>query len=160
MGDRPSAGCRPLSWNVYQLMAPHEQPYTRMLINAAPNPDARVERIRNRIRVSGEQLSPLDPEFALRFLPSRPGRPGLQAKASGSQLGPLCGKAQSAGDESCCQDKPWNAPRNSGLRSLPKQASARKILRHGPVRKFYATGETTETRTNFLLDGAAVARSL
>ena len=55
-------------------------PYTRMLISAAPIPDPRVERTRNRIRVPGELSSPLDPEAALRFLPSKRGRPGYRPK--------------------------------------------------------------------------------
>ncbi len=57
-----------------------EHPYTRMLISAAPIPDPRVERTRDRVRVPGELSSPLDPEAALRFLPSRRGQPGYRPK--------------------------------------------------------------------------------
>ncbi|MDE0698233.1 MAG: ABC transporter ATP-binding protein [Boseongicola sp.] len=55
-------------------------PYTRMLISAAPIPDPRVERTRSRIRVPGELSSPLDPEAALRFLPSRRGQLGYRPR--------------------------------------------------------------------------------
>ena len=62
------------------LYSTPEHPYTRMLISAAPIPDPRVERTRNRIRVPGELSSPLDPEAALRFLPSRRGQPGYRPR--------------------------------------------------------------------------------
>ncbi len=51
-------------------------PFTRTLISAAPIPDPRVERIRNRIRVPGDLISSSDPEDALRFLPPGRGQPG------------------------------------------------------------------------------------
>ncbi|MEM8980061.1 MAG: ABC transporter ATP-binding protein [Pseudomonadota bacterium] len=46
-------------------------PYTQTLISAVPIPDPEVERTRVRLRLPGELPSPLDPEAALRFLPSR-----------------------------------------------------------------------------------------
>jgi oligopeptide/dipeptide ABC transporter ATP-binding protein len=63
-------------------------PYTRALLSAALIPDPAVERRRPRVRLTGELPSPLDPEGALRFLPSRRGqtpvyRPRLEAVAPG-----------------------------------------------------------------------------
>ena len=46
-------------------------PYTKALISAVPIPDPDIERKRKRIKLSGELQSPLDPDAALRFLPSR-----------------------------------------------------------------------------------------
>lgn len=62
------------------LYSAPEHPYTRMLISAAPIPDPRVERTRNRIRIPGELSSPLEPAAALRFLPSRRGQPDYRPK--------------------------------------------------------------------------------
>jgi oligopeptide/dipeptide ABC transporter ATP-binding protein len=59
------------------LYANPTHPYTRALLSAAPIPDPAVERSRQRVRLSGEPPSPMDPLAALRFLPSRrPVRPG------------------------------------------------------------------------------------
>ena len=53
------------------LFADPRHPYTRALLAAAPIPDPALERARQRVRLSGEPPSPLDPRSALRFLPSR-----------------------------------------------------------------------------------------
>ena len=62
-----------------QLYAHPTHPYTRGLLSAAPIPDPAKERSRQRVRLTGEPPSPLDPRSALRFLPSRrsadPGAP-------------------------------------------------------------------------------------
>ncbi|MDR3512267.1 MAG: dipeptide ABC transporter ATP-binding protein [Caulobacteraceae bacterium] len=54
-----------------QLYARPTHPYTRGLLSAAPIPDPAAERARVRVRLIGEPPSPLDPQSALRFLPSR-----------------------------------------------------------------------------------------
>ena len=54
-----------------ELFANPRHPYTRALLAAAPIPDPALERGRQRVRLSGEPPSPLDPRSALRFLPSR-----------------------------------------------------------------------------------------
>ena len=46
-------------------------PYTKALLSAAPIPDPTTERTRQRVRLSGEPPSPMDPKASLRFLPSR-----------------------------------------------------------------------------------------
>ena len=46
-------------------------PYTKALLSAAPIPDPTTERTRQRVRLSGEPASPMDPKASLRFLPSR-----------------------------------------------------------------------------------------
>ena len=46
-------------------------PYTKALLSAAPIPDPKTERTRQRVRLSGEPPSPMDPKGALRFLTSR-----------------------------------------------------------------------------------------
>ena len=54
-----------------QIYAHPRHPYTRALLSAAPIPDPAIERGRERVRLSGEPPSPLDPASAFRFLPSR-----------------------------------------------------------------------------------------
>jgi len=54
-----------------QLYADPRHPYTKALLSAAPIPDPAIERQRQRVRLTGEPPSPLDPRAALRFLPSR-----------------------------------------------------------------------------------------
>ncbi len=46
-------------------------PYTKALLSAAPIPDPAVERHRQRLKLTGEPPSPMDPKAAFRFLPSR-----------------------------------------------------------------------------------------
>jgi oligopeptide/dipeptide ABC transporter ATP-binding protein len=54
-----------------RLYTDAQHPYTRALLSAAPIPDPKVERTRQRLKLTGEPPSPLDPRAALRFLPSR-----------------------------------------------------------------------------------------
>ncbi|HEV2533211.1 dipeptide ABC transporter ATP-binding protein [Phenylobacterium sp.] len=54
-----------------QLYAGARHPYTRALLSAAPIPDPKVERTRQRLKLTAEPPSPMDPRAALRFLPSR-----------------------------------------------------------------------------------------
>ena len=53
------------------LYSDARHPYTRSLLSAAPIPDPVRERARQRIRLTGEPPSPMDPNSALRFLPSK-----------------------------------------------------------------------------------------
>jgi len=48
-----------------------QHPYTKALLSAAPIPDPAVERTRKRLKLVGEPPSPMDPQAAFRFLPSR-----------------------------------------------------------------------------------------
>ncbi|MDO8334219.1 MAG: ATP-binding cassette domain-containing protein, partial [Nitrosomonas sp.] len=54
-----------------QLYEDPRHPYTKALLSAAPIPDPKIERTRERVRLTGEPPSPLDPLAALRFLPSK-----------------------------------------------------------------------------------------
>ena len=54
-----------------RLYAAARHPYTQALLSAAPIPDPRVERHRQRVKLKGEPPSPMDPRAALRFAPSR-----------------------------------------------------------------------------------------
>ncbi|HEX5377518.1 MAG TPA: dipeptide ABC transporter ATP-binding protein [Phenylobacterium sp.] len=54
-----------------RLYAHPQHPYTKALLSAAPIPDPRIERTRQRLKLAGEPPSPMDPRSALRFLPSR-----------------------------------------------------------------------------------------
>ncbi len=63
-----------------------QHPYTKALISAAPIPDPVVERTRQRLRLTGEPASPMDPKSAFRFAPSRIGQgaaPALREVAPG-----------------------------------------------------------------------------
>ncbi len=53
------------------IYAGARHPYTKALISAAPIPDPRVEKTRERLKLSGDLPSPLDPRAQLRFLPSQ-----------------------------------------------------------------------------------------
>ena len=53
------------------IYAGPRHPYTKALLSAAPIPDPKRERGRQRVRLAGELPSPLDPLAGLRFLPSR-----------------------------------------------------------------------------------------
>lgn len=48
-------------------------PYTKSLISAVPIPDPKIEKNRTRLKIPGELPSPLNPNAALRFLPSKLG---------------------------------------------------------------------------------------
>jgi oligopeptide/dipeptide ABC transporter ATP-binding protein len=54
-----------------QLYAGAQHPYTRALLSAAPIPDPAIERTRQRLKLTGEPPSPMDPRAAWRFAPSR-----------------------------------------------------------------------------------------
>ncbi|MDZ4370728.1 MAG: dipeptide ABC transporter ATP-binding protein [Phenylobacterium sp.] len=54
-----------------QIWQAPQHPYTQALLSAAPIPDPAVERTRKRLRLVGEPPSPMDPNAAFRFLPSR-----------------------------------------------------------------------------------------
>ncbi len=54
-----------------QLYENPRHPYTKALLSAAPIPDPKIERTRERVKLQGEPPSPMDPRSALRFLPSR-----------------------------------------------------------------------------------------
>jgi len=54
-----------------QLYAGARHPYTKALLSAAPIPDPVLERTRQRVKLSGEPPSPMDPRAAFRFAPSR-----------------------------------------------------------------------------------------
>ena len=54
-----------------QIYAAPQHPYTKALLSAAPIPDPVRERGRQRVKLTGEPPSPLDPRSALRFMPSR-----------------------------------------------------------------------------------------
>ena len=54
-----------------QLYAGARHPYTKALLSAAPIPDPTIERTRQRVKLTGEPPSPIDPRAAFRFLPSR-----------------------------------------------------------------------------------------
>jgi oligopeptide/dipeptide ABC transporter ATP-binding protein len=63
-----------------------QHPYTKALISAAPIPDPAIERTRQRLRLTGEPASPMDPKSAFRFAPSRMGEgaaPALREIAPG-----------------------------------------------------------------------------
>jgi oligopeptide/dipeptide ABC transporter ATP-binding protein len=63
-----------------------QHPYTKALLSAAPIPDPAAERTRLRLKLEGEPPSPLDPNAAFRFAPSRLGSgvpPALQEVAPG-----------------------------------------------------------------------------
>jgi oligopeptide/dipeptide ABC transporter ATP-binding protein len=54
-----------------QLYSDPRHPYTKALLSAAPIPDPAIERTRERIRLTGDPPSPMDPRAAFRFAPSR-----------------------------------------------------------------------------------------
>jgi oligopeptide/dipeptide ABC transporter ATP-binding protein len=54
-----------------EIYARPMHPYTKSLLAAVPIPDPAREQARERVRLTGEPPSPLDPLSALRFLPSR-----------------------------------------------------------------------------------------
>jgi oligopeptide/dipeptide ABC transporter ATP-binding protein len=63
-----------------------QHPYTKALLSAAPIPDPAAERTRLRLKLDGEPPSPLDPDAAFRFAPSRLGSgapPALQEVSPG-----------------------------------------------------------------------------
>jgi oligopeptide/dipeptide ABC transporter ATP-binding protein len=71
-----------------QIYTDARHPYTQALLSAAPIPDPKVERHRQRLKLEGEPPSPTDPQASLRFLPSKKGaeppyRPKLLEVAPG-----------------------------------------------------------------------------
>ncbi|HKP79593.1 MAG TPA: oligopeptide/dipeptide ABC transporter ATP-binding protein, partial [Phenylobacterium sp.] len=48
-----------------------QHPYTQALLSAAPIPDPAIERTRQRLKLTGEPPSPMDPDAAFRFAPSK-----------------------------------------------------------------------------------------
>jgi len=62
-----------------QLYTDPRHPYTKALLSAAPIPDPTTERARKRLKLPGMMGSPMDPDSALRFLPSAR-RPGVQGE--------------------------------------------------------------------------------
>lgn len=57
-----------------QLYQDPRHPYTKALLSAAPIADPKVERSRKRLKLPGVMGSPMDPNSALRFLPSAQGK--------------------------------------------------------------------------------------
>jgi peptide/nickel transport system ATP-binding protein/glutathione transport system ATP-binding protein len=55
-------------------------PYTRALLSAVLTPDPKAERARQRVLLTGDAPSPLDPKAQLRFLTSRLGDAGYRPK--------------------------------------------------------------------------------
>ena len=53
-----------------QLYESPQHPYTKALLSAAPIADPKAERARQRLKLPGIMGSPMDPDSALRFLPS------------------------------------------------------------------------------------------
>ncbi len=62
-----------------QLYTDPRHPYTKALLSAAPIPDPKIERTRKRLKLPGVMGSPMDPDSALRFLPSAR-QPGVQGE--------------------------------------------------------------------------------
>lgn len=57
-----------------------QHPYTKALLSAAPIPNPAVERTRVRLKLEGEPPSPMDPDAAFRFAPSKLGGPAPELK--------------------------------------------------------------------------------
>jgi oligopeptide/dipeptide ABC transporter ATP-binding protein len=63
-------------------------PYTKSLISAVPIPDPNAEAARDRLRLTGDLPSPLDPKAGLRFLPSKLAAMGSDYRPQLNQVSP------------------------------------------------------------------------
>ena len=87
-----------------ELFESPQHPYTKALLSAVPHPNPHIERSRERIVLTGDVPSPLDPPTGCTFHPRCPERGGVEGERCSEEAPGL--EALEGGRERACHLEP------------------------------------------------------